>query len=44
MPVHGQGFQISPRDVTNMSPLTPERLRKPRYNGDPFDEQAPHAP
>lgn len=37
MPVHWQGFQLSPRDVTDMSPLTPERLRKPQYNGDPFD-------
>ncbi|WP_243274379.1 copper amine oxidase, partial [Streptomyces albus] len=35
MPVHWQGFQIAPRDVTSMSPLTPDRLRKPRYNGKP---------
>ncbi|CAL9425076.1 copper amine oxidase [Streptomyces albus] len=38
MPVHWQGFSIAPRDVTAMSPLTPDRLRKPRYNGEPqFD-------
>jgi primary-amine oxidase len=23
MPVHGQGFQLVPRDVTAMNPLTP---------------------
>lgn len=35
MPVHWQGFQIAPRDVTSMSPLTPDRLYKPKYNGEP---------
>lgn len=33
MPVHWQGFQIVPRDVTDMSPLTPDRLHKPEFNG-----------
>jgi primary-amine oxidase len=33
MPVHWQGFEIVPRDVTDMSPLTPDRLHKPKYNG-----------
>lgn len=33
MPVHWQGFQIVPRDVTDMSPLTPDRLHGPEYNG-----------
>ncbi|WP_326690853.1 copper amine oxidase [Streptomyces sp. NBC_01795] len=35
MPVHWQGFSVAPRDVTSMSPLTPDRLRKPKYNGEP---------
>ncbi|GAB2801866.1 copper amine oxidase [Streptomyces daliensis] len=35
MPVHWQGFQIAPRDVTSMSPLTPDRLHKSRFNGVP---------
>ena len=35
MPVHWQGFSIAPRDVTAMSPLTPDRLLKPRYDGKP---------
>jgi primary-amine oxidase len=35
MPVHWQGFQIVPRDVTSMSPLTPERLHTPHYDGKP---------
>ncbi|WP_419994275.1 copper amine oxidase [Streptomyces boninensis] len=35
MPAHWQGFQIVPRDVTAMSPLTPDRLLKPKYNGKP---------
>ena len=26
MPMHWQGFQLSPRDVTAMSPLTPDAL------------------
>jgi primary-amine oxidase len=26
MPVHWQGFQLAPRDVTAMSPLTPDEL------------------
>lgn len=34
MPVHWQGFQIVPRDVTDMSPLTPDRLHKPEFNGE----------
>lgn len=33
MPVHWQGFQIVPRDVTDMSPLTPDRLHRPEFNG-----------
>ncbi|MFE9018012.1 copper amine oxidase [Streptomyces sp. NPDC007808] len=37
MPVHWQGFQIVPRDVTAMSPLTPDRLHDPAHNGDPLD-------
>lgn len=35
MPVHWQGFQIVPRDVTSMSPLTPGRLHNPAHNGQP---------
>nr|WP_240929638.1 copper amine oxidase [Streptomyces coryli] len=37
MPAHWQGFQIAPRDVTAMSPLTPDRLRAPQYNGEPHE-------
>ncbi|WP_419994278.1 copper amine oxidase [Streptomyces boninensis] len=37
MPAHWQGFQIAPRDVTAMSPLTPDRLRTPDYNGEPHE-------
>ncbi|TPQ21735.1 copper amine oxidase [Streptomyces sporangiiformans] len=33
MPVHWQGFQIVPRDATDMSPLTPDRLHRPEFNG-----------
>ncbi|MBZ4014346.1 copper amine oxidase [Streptomyces purpurogeneiscleroticus] len=34
MPVHWQSFQITPRDVTAMNPLTPHHLHQHRYNGD----------
>lgn len=36
MPVHRQGFRIVPRDVTAMSPFTPERLHTPAHHGDPL--------
>ena len=34
MPTHWQGFQIVPRDVTDMGPLTPDRLYRPEYDGE----------
>ncbi|MFD8590224.1 copper amine oxidase [Streptomyces sp. NPDC059637] len=39
MPVHWQGFQVAPRDVTAMSPITPDHLHDPRYNGEPRWEE-----
>lgn len=33
MPVHWQGFQLAPRDVTAMNPLTPSDLAS--QNGQP---------
>ncbi|EPH44223.1 copper amine oxidase [Streptomyces aurantiacus] len=37
MPVHWQGFSITPRDVTAMNPLTPDDLRN--HNGKPGNER-----
>lgn len=34
MPMHWQGFQLSPRDVTAMSPLTPDALAGNNGQGD----------
>jgi primary-amine oxidase len=34
MPMHWQGFQLVPRDVTAMSPLTPEALAGNDGQGD----------
>ncbi|CAM5235846.1 Amine oxidase OS=Streptomyces antimycoticus OX=68175 GN=SANT12839_070690 PE=3 SV=1 [Streptomyces antimycoticus] len=37
MPLHWQGFQLSPRDVTAMNPLTPPALSG--HNGHTEEER-----